>query len=106
MSNSKQQSEPHSPFWINFASGWVGGIGYVLVAQPFDIVKVRMQTQDPARPRYSGCLDCFNKILFKEGPLAFYKGTLSPLVGLGFVCALQFSAYKGTKSLLQAKFGL
>ncbi|KAJ2967927.1 hypothetical protein NUW54_g13366 [Trametes sanguinea] len=43
----------------------------VLVGQPFDIVKVRMQTA-PAGT-YSGMLHCAGGILKNEGPLAFYK---------------------------------
>ncbi|KAL7004339.1 Mitochondrial carrier protein ymc2 [Cystobasidiomycetes sp. EMM_F5] len=45
----------------------------------FDIVKVRLQSSDA----YSGALDCAKSIIKNEGPLAFYKGTVMPLVGIG-----------------------
>lgn len=51
-------------------SGWT----QVLIMQPFDIIKIRLQTQDLANPRYSGIGDCFKKIVTEEGPLALYKG--------------------------------
>lgn len=51
-----------------------------------DIVKVRLQTTQ----EYSGALDCARKIWKTEGPLAFYKGTLTPLIGIG-ACVCLFS---------------
>jgi hypothetical protein len=44
-----------------------------------DIVKVRLQTTN----QYSSALDAATKIWKTEGPLAFYKGTLTPLIGIG-----------------------
>lgn len=44
-----------------------------------DIVKVRLQTTT----QYSSALDCATKIFKNEGPFAFYKGTLTPLIGIG-----------------------
>lgn len=32
------------PLYIEFISGWIGGVGQILSAQPFDIIKVRLQT--------------------------------------------------------------
>lgn len=44
----------------------------VLTGQPFDTIKVRMQTQTPTNS-YSGLFDCVTKLLKNEGPLALYK---------------------------------
>ncbi|PGH27579.1 hypothetical protein AJ80_00821 [Polytolypa hystricis UAMH7299] len=63
----------------DLSAGAAGGIAQVLLGQPFDIVKVRLQTTT----QYSSALDCATKILKNEGPLAFYKGTLTPLIGIG-----------------------
>ncbi len=54
-------------------AGAVGGVAQVLLGQPFDIVKVRLQTTS----QYSGALDAATKIYQTEGALAFYKGTLT-----------------------------
>ncbi|KAL2002087.1 hypothetical protein VTN02DRAFT_685 [Thermoascus thermophilus] len=59
------------------ANTWTG--------QPFDIVKVRLQTTS----QYSNAFDCAAKILKNEGPLAFYKGTLTPLIGIGACVSVQ-----------------
>ncbi|KAG9676145.1 hypothetical protein KCU99_g4207, partial [Aureobasidium melanogenum] len=70
-------------------AGAVGGIAQVLIGQPFDIVKVRLQTTS----QYSGAADAASKILKNEGASAFYKGTLTPLIGIGACVSVQFGAF-------------
>ncbi|KAH6891075.1 mitochondrial carrier domain-containing protein [Thelonectria olida] len=70
-------------------SGAVGGIAQVLLGQPFDIVKVRLQTSS----QYSSALNAAASIYRNEGALAFYKGTLTPLVGIGACVSVQFGAF-------------
>lgn len=55
-------------------SGFVSGWASVLIMQPFEIVKIRLQTQSIANPYYTGMIDCFKKIAGEEGGLSFYKG--------------------------------
>ncbi|KAH6914420.1 mitochondrial carrier with solute carrier repeats [Coprinopsis sp. MPI-PUGE-AT-0042] len=81
----------------DLTAGTVGGIAQVLVGQPFDIVKVRMQTS--AAGTYNGMLHCAGGILKNEGPLAFYKGTLTPLLGIGVCVSIQFAALEYAKRL-------
>lgn len=59
----------------DLTAGTAGGIAQVLVGQPFDIVKVRMQTS--AKGTYRGMLHCAGGILTNEGPFAFYKVELA-----------------------------
>ncbi|KAL5528726.1 YMC2 [Sanghuangporus sanghuang] len=82
----------------DLTAGTAGGILQVLVGQPFDIVKVRMQTAP--KGTYSGMLHCAAGILRNEGPLAFYKGTVSPLLGIGVCVSIQFGALEYTKRAL------
>ncbi|KAM0789627.1 hypothetical protein ACM66B_000432 [Microbotryomycetes sp. NB124-2] len=74
-------------------AGTLGGMGQVLSGQPFDIVKVRLQSSDA----YSGAGNCATRILREEGPLAFYKGTAMPLVGIGACVSLQFGFLQAAK---------
>lgn len=73
----------------DFISGSIAGIVQVLVGQPFDMMKVRMQTKPK---KYQGVFQTSKKIIFEESPMAFYKGTLSPLIGISFSVAIQFSS--------------
>ncbi|KAI9449415.1 mitochondrial carrier [Lactarius psammicola] len=85
----------------DLTAGTTGGMAQVLVGQPFDIVKVRMQTS--AKGTYSGMLDCAGGILRNEGPLAFYKGTLTPLLGIGACVSIQFGVLEYTKRYFTAQ---
>ncbi|KAL0956926.1 hypothetical protein HGRIS_003030 [Hohenbuehelia grisea] len=79
----------------DLTAGTAGGIAQVLVGQPFDIVKVRMQTAP--KGTYTGMMHCAGGILKNEGPLAFYKGTLTPLLGIGVCVSIQFGVLEYTK---------
>lgn len=93
--------ETRIPFWVEFVAGWIGGIGNILTSQPFDIIKIRLQTQSKQDPIYKNTFDCFRKILTEEGPYAFYKGTASPLIAVGTICAVQFMSYQECKKYLE-----
>ena len=76
-------------------AGTFGGIAQVLVGQPLDILKVRLQTSPPGT--YTGMVDCATRIVRNEGPLAFYKGTLTPLLGVGACVSIQFGVVEALK---------
>lgn len=80
-------------------SGAVGGIAQVLIGQPFDIVKVRLQTTT----QYSSALDAATSIYKHEGALAFYKGTLTPLIGIGACVSIQFGAFHQARRALEER---
>ncbi|PNP44590.1 hypothetical protein TGAMA5MH_03720 [Trichoderma gamsii] len=80
-------------------SGAVGGIAQVLIGQPFDIVKVRLQTST----QYAGALEAATSIYKHEGALAFYKGTLTPLIGIGACVSVQFGAFHAARRWLEAR---
>lgn len=45
--------------------------------QPFEIIKVRLQTQSGTNNLYNGIFDCLTKIVKNEGFFALYKGNWS-----------------------------
>lgn len=79
----------------DIVAGTAGGIAQVLVGQPFDTTKVRLQLAAPGT--YSGPVDVAKQLIKNEGPRAFYKGTLTPLVGIGACVSVQFSVNQGMK---------
>lgn len=82
----------------DFMSGTAGGITQVLIGMPLDILKVRLQTTQ----QYSGTLDCARRIYKNEGVMAFYKGTLTPLLGIGVCVSVQFWAFHDVKRRFMA----
>ncbi|CDZ97026.1 mitochondrial carrier [Phaffia rhodozyma] len=87
----------------DLTSGTAGGVAQVLVGQPFDLVKVRMQTSPPGT--YKSVLECAALVVKNEGPLAFYKGTLTPLLGIGLCVSIQFAALNSTKRYFSERNG-
>lgn len=70
-------------FWImdsvkEFLYGGIGGMCGVLLSQPFDVTKTRLQNN--------------MKITMK----GLYKGTIPPLIGVGFEKAVVFGVYNNT----------
>lgn len=59
---------------IDFIAGSMGGFVAVMVGQPFDTVKVRIQTST----KYKGPADCFRQIIKNEGPRTLFSGMLAP----------------------------
>ncbi|KAF3987296.1 hypothetical protein FT663_01950 [Candidozyma haemuli var. vulneris] len=80
----------------DIAAGFVGGATQVLIGQPFDLVKIRLQTS----PSGATTTSIVKQVIQKEGPLAFYKGTLAPLFGVGACVSLQFYGFLESKRQL------
>lgn len=81
-------------------AGTCGGIVVTLTGQPFDTVKVRLQTQPAGKTIYTGPLDCVKKTIQWEGPTGLYKGVMSPLAGQMFHRAALFGAFGSSKRWL------
>ncbi|CCK68603.1 organic acid transporter KNAG_0B01560 [Huiozyma naganishii CBS 8797] len=87
------KGNPTSRVFKDILAGTSGGIAQVLVGQPFDTTKVRLQTSSAN----TSLLDVIRSLLRNEGPLAFYKGTLTPLVGVGLCVSVQFGVNEAMK---------
>lgn len=60
---------------------------------------MRLQTTT----QYKGALDCASQILKNEGAPAFYKGTLTPLIGIGACVSVQFGAFNYARRAFEAQ---
>ncbi|KAI8978462.1 mitochondrial carrier domain-containing protein [Pilobolus umbonatus] len=74
----------------SFLSGGFGGMAAVLVGQPFDLVKVRLQTSEGV---YKNTFDCFKQIIKKDGVLGLYRGMATPLASITPIFAVSFWSY-------------
>lgn len=63
---------------VRIAAGITTGALAVLVAQPTDVVKVRMQAGNSgqSRVRYASTLQAYKHIAVNEGTSGLWKGTL------------------------------
>ena len=83
----------------DFIGGTMGGISQVLTGQPFDIIKVRQAASGKAG---ASSFEIASSIFKQEGPLAFWKGSVPPLVGVGACVSIQFGVVENTKRLLSS----
>ncbi|CUS23863.1 LAQU0S12e01728g1_1 [Lachancea quebecensis] len=74
-------------------AGTAGGIAQVLVGQPFDTTKVRLQTSSTP----TTAVQVVKNLIQNEGLRGFYKGTLTPLVGVGACVSCQFGVNEAMK---------
>ncbi|KAH0841340.1 hypothetical protein AYO21_04935 [Fonsecaea monophora] len=81
----------------NTIAGAAGGVVSVLLGQPFDLIKVRLQTHGSGN-----VIQVVSRILRNEGPLAFYKGALLPFLGVGAAVSIQFSVFHSATQALNA----
>ncbi|KNE69631.1 hypothetical protein AMAG_14186 [Allomyces macrogynus ATCC 38327] len=89
------------------AFGSIAGVCGKIVEFPADTVKVRLQSQpmtsDAGRPKlYTGSVDCFRKIVHKEGVRGLYKGLASPLIGAVLENATLFVSYNAIQNAIRS----
>ncbi|XP_063292287.1 solute carrier family 25 member 34 [Pelobates fuscus] len=72
---------------VALTGGMISSVGVAIAMMPFDVVSTRLYNQPvdvTGKGRlYTGFLDCFLKIIHKEGILALYKGIVPAYVRLG-----------------------
>merc|ERR1711948_241853 len=91
-------SKKQSPIY-NGAAGFLAGCGSVLLTQPQDCVKSRMQGE-AAKELYSGTVDCAMKIVRNEGPTAFFAGAIPRMVQVGMANGISFALFPVISQLL------
>ncbi|KAM0682539.1 Mitochondrial carrier protein ymc2 [Mitosporidium daphniae] len=89
-------------FSKDFAAGWIGGIAQVLVGQPFDTVKVLLQSSSRSSAASGGTMRFTLDTIKKEGFAGLYRGTTVPLFGIGLCVSVQFAALEQMKRFFSA----
>ncbi|CEP08576.1 hypothetical protein [Parasitella parasitica] len=104
LQNIDPQQRKLSKLAQDVIAGTFGGWAQVLVGQPLDTIKVRMQTQRYPL-KYRGATDCFRQLLRQEGLRGLYRGVAPPLAGIGFCNAIMFMSNGYFRRLLQKDKG-
>lgn len=87
---------------IDLTAGTLGGCSGIVIGQPLDTVRVRLQSQETRVYKHS--VDALLKITRQEGPRALFQGMTSPLVGNAPMNAVVFGAYGNAKRFLDDTF--
>ncbi|KAF6819010.1 mitochondrial carrier protein [Colletotrichum plurivorum] len=93
-------------FWAGYISGAVG----IIIGNPLDLLKVRLQAREPAavppvRPTPgTGAIASSAASLFRhfESPASLVTGSAAPILGYGALNALLFVSYNRTEAALNS----
>ncbi|XP_043927595.1 mitochondrial ornithine transporter 1 isoform X2 [Protopterus annectens] len=88
---------------IDLTAGAAGGIACVLIGQPFDTSKVKMQTFPTL---YKGFLDCFTSTFRQVGFRGLYQGTTPALLANISENAVLFMCYGFCQKIVRKLCGL
>ncbi|KAL9053485.1 MAG: hypothetical protein Q9162_004723 [Coniocarpon cinnabarinum] len=98
------------PFVYQFAAGAIAGVSEILVMYPLDVVKTRVQLQTGAAAaggdHYTGMVDCFRKIIAREGPGRLYRGIGAPILMEAPKRATKFAANDEWGKVYRKAFGV
>lgn len=75
-------------------AGSISGAVSKIIVYPIDTVKKRLQAQavfGATGDHYEGMIDCFTKMLRKEGPTSFYRGLVPSVAKTAIATSLTFS---------------
>mmetsp|Transcript_37058 Transcript_37058/g.37719 ORF Transcript_37058/g.37719 Transcript_37058/m.37719 type:complete len:319 (+) Transcript_37058:116-1072(+) len=75
-------------------SGGIAGMGYVLVAHPFETTALLIQLDNAHKPRYAGMLDCARQVVLRSGFLGLYRGVTPTLLRAVPAYAAAFYGYE------------
>ncbi|CAB0014973.1 unnamed protein product [Nesidiocoris tenuis] len=83
----------HRIFAEILSGGLAGSISWI-AGMPFDVVKSRIQADDPFKPKYNGMVDCFQKSYRTEGLGIFFNGMSTAIIRSFPVNAVTFVVYQ------------
>lgn len=98
---------------LDILPGVSGGVARVMIGQPFDTIKTRLQVMGqgtalaaklPASDVYLNSNDCLRKMVRNEGWVSLYRGVTAPLLGNMVLLGIHFPTFTKTRKYLEQQF--
>lgn len=94
------------------ASGLAAGTIGIAIANPTDVVKIRLQAEGRlekgVQPRYKGAIDAYRKIVAEEGFHRLWAGVMPNIARNSIICAAELATYdvaREVRCFLKTLFG-
>ena len=100
MSHNQKRTAWYKEGLISLLSGTTHGITSIIVGQPMDIVKTKMQAQNQFNNNKIKTKEIFLTIYKESGIKGFYKGASSPLIGSIMFRSIQFGVFESVFTFL------
>ncbi|GLI71751.1 hypothetical protein VaNZ11_017070 [Volvox africanus] len=110
--NQVEHTPPIHTRILDILPGVSGGVARVMIGQPFDTVKTRLQVMGQGTALaaqlapsevYKDSMDCVRKMIRSEGPLSLYRGSVAPLVGNMVLLGIHFPAFSFVRQQLEGE---
>merc|ERR1739844_767486 len=92
------ETKKQNPIY-NGGAGFLAGCGSVMLTQPQDCVKSKMQGEE-AKALYKGTVDCAMKMFKNEGVTSFFAGSVPRSIQMAANVGLTFAIYPVIGQLL------
>ncbi|KAL4431646.1 hypothetical protein ABPG77_001488 [Micractinium sp. CCAP 211/92] len=98
---------------LDVLPGVSGGVARVMIGQPFDTIKTRLQVMGqgtalakmlPPSDVYLNSNDCLKKMVRNEGWVSLYRGVTAPLLGNMVLLGIHFPTFSKTRKWLDEQF--
>merc|ERR1711998_474639 len=86
-----------------FLSAFGAGFFMACTVAPFDMVRTRLMNQPPDAKIYKGFVDCFTKIIAKEGPSGLYAGFIPIWARFAPTTCIQLVIFEQVKPIFGVK---
>jgi dicarboxylate transporter 10 len=70
-----------------------------------DLVRTRMQLQDPQNPKYSSTWDCYKKVAKTEGIRGLYRGAGPNMIRASIITTSHIGSYDASKRMISSYLG-
>ena len=81
----------------------MAGLFSIVVTNPFDVVKTRMQSTTASQ--YTSTFDCFRQIAVRESPFMFYSGAVARSMRVVPGQGIIFMSAEAIYNMLDQKYG-
>jgi solute carrier family 25 protein 14/30 len=88
---------------LHFVASMFAGVMVAATTSPVDLLRTRIMNQPKGVKQYSGMVDCFKKVVRKEGIMVLYRGFTPQWMRFGPFTIIQFMVWEKMRNMYGMK---